>query len=82
MRKRRFGLGRRLQLVCLVVAVFVILSSGCAKPLTEEQRLADLDYLIEMFSKNHPFVALKSRAEGYDWPAHREEFESCVASSK
>ena len=63
--------------LCLTAVVLAILP-GCAEPLSEEQRLADLDYLIDIFSENHPFVSLKSRVEGYDWRAHRDEFRAWV----
>lgn len=68
-------------LPCIAAVIFAVLP-GCAGPLSEEQRLADLDYLIEVFSESHPYVSLKKRAEGYDWSAHRDEFESIVAGCK
>ena len=81
MSTRQPALTRAMLFLCLAAVALAILP-GCAGPLPEQQRLADLDYLMEIFSKNHPFVSLKSRVEGYDWLDHRDEFESLVASAK
>lgn len=67
--------------LCSAIVILSVLP-GCSKPLTREQRLADLNYLLEVLSENHPYVSLKSRIEGYDWIAHRPEFVSLVADTR
>ncbi len=69
-------------LVCGAAVMLVTVLSGCSEPLSEEQRLTDLDYLIDIFTKSHPFLSLKSRVEGFDWLDHRDEFRASVASAK
>lgn len=55
---------------------------GCSRPLSQEERLADLNYLIDVLSQAHPYVSLKSRVEGYDWLDHRNEYEFLVTEAK
>ena len=81
MRTKPVGFTRVALLLCIAAVALAVLS-GCAEPLSEEQRLEDLDYLMRIFSENHPFIALKSRVEGYDWLGHRDEFRALVASAE
>lgn len=50
--------------------------------LTQAERLEDLDYLYNMMKENHPYIALKARTEGYDWLAHKAEFEQEIKAAK
>lgn len=50
--------------------------------LTEQQALDDFRYLFDRFKDYHPYLALKKRTEGYDWLAHKADFESLVKSAK
>ena len=81
MRTKPVGCTRVALLLCIAAVALAVLP-GCSEPLSEEQRLEDLDYLIDIFSENHPFISLKSRVEGYDWLDHRDEFGALVASAK
>lgn len=68
----------------LMVLVAGGLLSGCDpewKNLTPEQKLEDFHYLFSVLEDNHPYLALKTRVEGYDWLSHREEFEQAVRDS-
>jgi hypothetical protein len=70
-----------LVLFALLLAGFV---SGCSpkwRNLTTEQKLEDFNYLFSVLEQNHPYLALKARAEGYDWLSHRQEFEQAVRAS-
>ena len=80
MRTTRVG-PERAVIFLLLAAAFLAVLPGCSEPLSKEQRLADLDYLVTVLSENHPYVSLKSRVEGYDWSGHRDEFESMVAGA-
>lgn len=56
--------------------------SGCGRQLTTEEKQADFEYLFTVLSENHPYLALKARAEDYDWIAHKPDFEQWISSTK
>lgn len=70
--------------VLLMVLVAGGLLSRCDpewKNLTTAQKLEDFHYLFSVLEDNHPYLALKTRVEGYDWLSHRQEFEQAVKDS-
>lgn len=79
---------KRLAVLCSVPAVLVVLAlmtllAGCSdkepwKNLSQEQKIEDFEYLFDILEYNHPYLALKVRTDGYDWLAHRDEFEQAV----
>ncbi|MGI6666935.1 MAG: hypothetical protein ACOX5Q_05690 [Bacillota bacterium] len=79
---------KRLAVLCAVPAVLVVLAlmtllAGCSdkepwKNLSQEQKIEDFEYLFDILEYNHSYLALKVRTDGYDWLAHRDEFEQAV----
>jgi len=82
--RRRFAAGRMLVAGSLLLSLAAF-APGCSpnwKNLTVEQRLEDSSYLFGVLKDNHPYLALKSRAEGYDWLVHQDEFEAMARASE
>lgn len=75
-------MGRWIHLTLLSAFLVIFATASCSRrPLGREERLADLDYLLDSLLEAHTFVSLKRRVEGYDWLSHRAEFESLVAEA-
>ncbi len=64
--------------ICLTAALRLAGGRGTTAELTADQKVEDFRYLFSMFQENHPYLALKARAEGFDWLAHEDEFEEEV----
>lgn len=84
MQTHRLGLRRfSSALTAVLLICLACILTGCArwKNLTAEQMLEDFEYLFTVLRDNHPYLALKARAEGYDWLAHKDEFGKAVGES-
>ncbi|HHY34844.1 MAG TPA: hypothetical protein GX510_04305 [Firmicutes bacterium] len=68
--------------VALIAATLTLISCSGRPNLTTDEKLEDFEYLFGILEQNHPFLALKTRAEGFDWVSRRAEFERVVAASK
>lgn len=55
---------------------------GNEKPLTVEQKLEDFEYMYNIMKDNFPYFEVKKRTLGYDWLAHKSEFEGWVKKTK
>ena len=75
-------MGVRVSRIVLIYALSLLMAlvaggllSGCDpewKNLTTAQKLEDFHYLFSVLEDNHPYLALKTRVEGYDWLSHRQ----------
>jgi len=78
------GLKARVPMM-LIVLLLVSAAFGCDpsyRGLTTEQKLEDFRYLFNLFGKNHGTISITARMTGFDWLAHREEFEEEVKRTK
>lgn len=52
------------------------------KELTTEEKLEDLNYLYNVIKDNYPYLEVSKRKTGYDWLAHKDEFEKLISGTK
>jgi len=57
-------------------------NNDLTKDLTVEQKLEDFEYLYNTLKEKYPFFEVEKRKIGYDWLAHKEEFENWIRSTK
>jgi hypothetical protein len=48
--------------------------TGQLKPLTEKERVEDIEQLYSVLCENYPYFSLKKTKLGYDWIAHKDDF--------
>jgi hypothetical protein len=49
---------------------------------SKEEKLEDFNYLYNILKENYPYFEVLKRKYGYDWLAHKEEFEAMIANTK
>lgn len=71
-------------IVLLGIAVYVLVSSnmGELKDLTEEEKIEDFMYMYDIMKENYPHFHSIEKMYGYDWLAHKEEFEKEIRETK
>ncbi|MDR1197901.1 MAG: hypothetical protein LBK94_02660 [Prevotellaceae bacterium] len=52
------------------------------KLLTDEQKVADFEYLYQVLSENYPFFGVAQRQHGIDWLSKKEEYTARIKSTK
>lgn len=55
---------------------------GGLKELTLEEKLEDFNYMYKILKENHPYLETEKRKTGYDWLAHKQEFEDWIRNTK
>lgn len=61
--------------------VEVMTKAGLLQELTTEEKLEDFNYMYKILEENHPYFEVEKRKTGYDWLAHREDFESWIRAA-
>lgn len=49
---------------------------------SQKEKIEDFNYLYNILKDNYPFFEILKRQKGYDWLAHKEEFEAMIAKTK
>lgn len=62
--------------------VKVTTKAGALHELTIEEKLEDFNYMYKVLKENHPYFEVEKRKTGYDWLAHREDFENWIKATK
>ena len=50
--------------------------------LTTEEKLEDFKYMYKILKENFPFFEIEKRKTGYDWLAHKDDFENEIKETK
>ena len=69
-------------LIGIVVYVLVSRNMGELKELTEEEKIEDFRYMYDIMKDNYPHFHSIEKMYGYDWLAHKEEFEKEIRETK
>jgi len=71
----------KIRVVLLLLLCWVLSGTACGYPLTIEQKLDELEYLLQMIEENYPFLWSNERVLGLDWLGKKEEFRGMVAAT-
>lgn len=66
----------------LVPKVSVKVKTGELKQLTTNEKIEDVRYLYQILKDNFPYFAIEKKKTGYNWLAHKSEFEKWIKSTK
>lgn len=62
--------------------VSVATRPGILQELTMEEKLEDFNYMYKILEENHPYFEVEKRKTGYDWLAHKEDFEGWIKATR
>ncbi|GAB6098945.1 S41 family peptidase [Halanaerocella petrolearia] len=75
---------KRMEIFLLLGLALILVISGCLKndKLSKKEKLEDFNELYKVLKDNYPYFKIKERETGYNWLAHKDEFEAMVANTQ
>ncbi|MDR2064318.1 MAG: hypothetical protein LBP85_01205 [Prevotellaceae bacterium] len=68
-------------LFLLALLLCSILLHAQNEPLTQDQKIADFEYLYQVLKENYPFFGVAQRQYGIDWLSKKEEYLARIKST-
>lgn len=61
---------------------YALISNTPLKPLTEEEKIEDFEFLYETITQNYPYLEVNKRVHNMDWVANKEQYLNRIKATQ